>query len=67
VLSEVPADSTCVGVPARVVKQDGKRVYDLDQVRIPDPVSMQMCTLSVHIQNLENKLHEMEEKMGGKD
>lgn len=67
VLSEVPADSTCVGVPARVVKQDGKRVYDLDQVRIPDPVSMQMCTLSVHVQNLENKLREMEEKLNGKD
>lgn len=67
VLSEVPADSTCVGVPARVVRQDGKRVYDLDQIRIPDPVSMQMCTMSVHIQTLEKKLAEMEEKLSGKD
>ncbi len=62
VLNEVPPDSTCVGVPARVVKQDGKRVYDLDQVRMPDPVSMQLCTLNVHIQALEKKLADMEKQ-----
>lgn len=65
VLSEVPANSTCVGVPARVVKREGVRIDrtpDLDQVRIPDPVSSQLCTLSVHIANLERKIKEMEEK-----
>ncbi len=62
VLNEVPPGSTCVGVPARIVKQDGRRIYDLDQVRIPDPVSSQICTLSVHINNLEKKLHQMEEE-----
>ena len=65
VLSEVPPNSTCVGVPARIVKREGVRVEkttDLDQIRIPDPVSMQICTLSVHISNLENKLKEMERK-----
>lgn len=67
VLSEVPPDSTCVGVPARVVKQDGKRVYDLDQVRIPDPVSLQMCTMSVHIQALEKRIAELEAQLEGKD
>ncbi len=67
VLSEVPPDSTCVGIPARVVKREGVRIDhtpDLDQVRIPDPVSSQLCTLSVHIANLEKKLKEMEEKNG---
>lgn len=58
VLNAVPADSTCVGVPARIVKQDGKRVYDLDQVRIPDPLTSELCTLSVHIKNLENQVEE---------
>ncbi len=67
VLSEVPPNSTCVGVPARIVKREGVRIdegSDLDQCRIPDPVSMQLCTLSVHISNLENKLNQIKE---GKD
>ena len=67
VLSEVPPDSTCVGVPARVVKKDGKRVYDLDQVKIPDPVSLQMCTMSVHIQNLEKQIDALKKQIEGKD
>ncbi len=63
VLSEVPPDSTCVGVPARIVKREGIRVdVDLDQVTIPDPVSSQMCTLSVHMAALEKKMKEIENK-----
>lgn len=58
VLNEVPPDSTCVGVPARIIKQDGKRVYDLDQVRIPDPLTSELCTLSVHIKSLEKQVEE---------
>ncbi len=61
VLSEVPPNSTCVGVPARVIKREGVRVgVDLDQVTIPDPVSSQMCTLSVHMAALEKKIAELE-------
>jgi len=61
VLSEVPPNSTCVGVPARIVKLEGVRVEcDLDQITVPDPISSQLCTLSVHIKNLEKKLEEME-------
>ena len=63
VLTEVPPDSTCVGVPARVVKKDGVKVYDLDQVRIPDPMTSQMCTLSVHINNLEKELEELKKHL----
>lgn len=65
VLSEVPENSTCVGVPARVVRLDGERVCtDLDQISVPDPISSQLCTLSVHIANLEKKLAALEEKNG---
>lgn len=73
VLSEVPPNSTCVGVPARIVKREGVRVdacADLDQVKIPDPISMQMCTLSVHIAGLEKRICELEERLrekGDKD
>lgn len=62
VLSEVPANSTCVGVPARIVKLEGVRVeYDLDQVTVPDPISSQICTLSVHIAKLEKQIAELQE------
>ncbi len=70
VLSEVPPNSTCVGVPARIVKREGIRVgADLDQITIPDPVSSQMCTLSVHMAALEKKIAEFEKKNteGNKD
>lgn len=64
VLSEVPPNSTCVGVPARIVKREGIRVEaDLDQVTIPDPVSSQLCTLSVHVASLEKKIAELENKL----
>ena len=38
VLKDVPPYSTVVGVPGRVVKQDGRRVADMDQVLLPDPI-----------------------------
>lgn len=65
VLSEVPPNSTCVGVPARIVRREGVKVScaDMDQIKIPDPVSLQMCTLSVHIANLERQIAELEKKL----
>ncbi len=57
VLAEVPPNSTVVGVPARVVKQDGKRVA-LDQIHIPDPVKQKMDALESRILELEMKLKE---------
>ena len=60
VLSAVPEDSTAVGIPARVVRRDGKPVeYDLDQVKIPDPLTQQLCTLSVHVSRLEKEIEEL--------
>ena len=38
VLNAIPANSTAVGSPARVVKHNGRRVNDLDQIIIPEPV-----------------------------
>ena len=57
VLAEVPPNSTVVGVPARVVKQDGKRVA-LDQIHIPDPVKQKMDSLENRIAELEALLKE---------
>ena len=61
VLEEIPPDSTAVGVPARVVKRRGKRV-DLDQVHIPDPVSQELCKMSVHIERLEKEFAKLKEE-----
>ena len=63
VLSEVPSDSTCVGVPARVVKRHNIRVDDgcgdlLDQTHIPDPISQELCRLLYRIEKLEKQLDE---------
>lgn len=59
VLSEVEPDSTCVGVPARVVKRGTRRVNDLDQIHIPDPVSQEFCRLNAKIDRLCAELEEL--------
>jgi len=56
-LSEAPPDSTCVGVPARVVKRGGEK-HDIDQIHIPDPISQELCRLQVRIEQLERKINE---------
>ncbi|MCH5191141.1 MAG: serine O-acetyltransferase [Oscillospiraceae bacterium] len=58
VLDEIPPNSTAVGVPARVVKRNGVRVDNLDQVHIPDPVAQELCRLNVKIGQLEKQLDE---------
>ncbi len=59
VLSAVPPNSTAVGIPARVVKTDNKRV-DLDQVHMPDPLSQELCRLQHRVDLLEKRLSEWE-------
>lgn len=59
VLSEVPSDSTAVGIPARIVKRRNIKC-DLDQVHIPDPVSQELCRLNHQIELLEKRIKELE-------
>ena len=59
VLDEVPENSTCVGVPARVVKLNGERISDLDQIHIPDPVSQELCKLQIQLDHLKKDLEAM--------
>ena len=62
VLSAIPENCTAVGSPARVVKQNGKRVDKLDHVHTPDPVSQELCLLKAKIEKLEKHIKELEEK-----
>ena len=60
VLKEVPPNSTAVGVPARIVKQNGKRTLDLDQVHIPDPVAQEIARNRKRLAALEKRIAELE-------
>lgn len=58
VLEEVPENATAVGVPAKIVRRNGKKIcQDLDQIHIPDPVSQELCKHLQRIERLENKLN----------
>lgn len=61
VLEEIPPNCTAVGVPARVVRRDGKKppCSDLDQIHIPDPIAQELCAMRIHIERLEKKLEEI--------
>ena len=52
VLSEVPENSTAVGVPAKVVKRDGVRL-PLDQIHVTDPVAQELGRLSREVEALK--------------
>lgn len=58
VLEEIPPNCTAVGVPAMVVKRDGMRVDNLDQVNVPDPVAQEFARLENLINELALKLEE---------
>ena len=68
VLSSIPADSTAVGIPAKVVKVAGVRVNDeLDQIHIPDPVDDEIETLQHEIDALRKKVSALEKKSRAAD
>lgn len=56
VLHEVPAGATVVGVPGRVVRQQGKPVQhglELDHASTPDPIEQDICRLMHRVIALE--------------
>ncbi|MEH7248659.1 serine O-acetyltransferase [Neobacillus niacini] len=60
VLKEVPPNSTVVGVPGRVVIQDGKRIgKDLDHCNLPDPIADRIKDLQFEITELKEELIEL--------
>ena len=62
VVSDVEPNSTVVGVPGEVVRIDGERVDDLDQINIPDPVMTAIRANAAEIAALKMKIKELEEK-----
>jgi serine O-acetyltransferase len=64
VLTEVPPNSTVVGVPGRVVKRDNVRIprEDMDQVHLPDPVKAEIDTLKQETGRLAATLEAFQEQ-----
>ena len=70
VLKAIPQDSTVVGVPGRVVAQNGKKVLvdqkspekeiDLRHDLLPDPVADVISCLQLNVERLEKRILELE-------
>lgn len=70
VLREVPPGCTAVGVPARIVRVQGKPVYyadDVDQIHMEDPVVREMNALTQRIQALEEQLKQLSDEHSAKE
>ena len=56
VLGDVPANSTVVGVPGHITKQDGKKIdLMMDHVHVSDPIMQHMKDLIRRVKTLEDK------------
>lgn len=60
VLSNVPDNSTVVGIPGRVVKINGEKVretiYNLDHMHLPDPIMEELHEVEERINILNKKI-----------
>ncbi len=61
VLDDIPANSTAVGIPARVVSVGGVRIAnDLDQIHIPDPIAEALAGLKSENEALGARILKLE-------
>jgi len=70
VVKDVPANATVVGVPARIVAQDGKPIRampDRPQVEMPDPNADAIARLQRTIAALERRVAELEQGDGAQE
>jgi serine O-acetyltransferase len=71
VLNEVPANSTVVGIPGRVVRRNGQRVDKLDHGNIPDPIlelhrqmTADLESVKAEVERLKAELEQEREQAG---
>ncbi len=64
VLKNVAANSTVIGVPARVIKTQGTRLPDatMDQIDLPDPISDRLIALEQELIELRKRLENPDEQ-----
>ncbi|WP_126424757.1 serine O-acetyltransferase [Brevibacillus marinus] len=62
VLQEVPPNSTVVGIPGKIVVQNGRRVTnDLDHCNLPDPVADALQQMQREIEQLREEVRQLRE------
>ncbi len=65
VLKDVPPESTCVGVPGRIVKSKNKsHIVDLEHNKLPDPVAEAIRSLEKQIEDAEKLIQILLDKNG---
>ena len=61
VLREVPENSTAVGIPAKVVRRNGRKVQDdMDQIHIPDPVAQEFVRVREELNAMREQIDRIE-------
>lgn len=64
VLKDVPPHSTVVGIPGRIIIQNGRRVdEDLNQVNLPDPVAEDCNSLRHQLAMIQRQLAVLQKEM----
>lgn len=68
VIKDVPSDSTVVGVPGRIVKQEGKEFpgVRLDHTNLPDPLAQALDKLQDEINHIEGELRKHKDELKSK-
>ena len=61
VVKDVEPNCTVVGVPGEIVRIDGERVDDLDQINIPDPIMNAIRNNEEQIKKLQNEVEKLKE------
>ncbi|WP_251553859.1 serine O-acetyltransferase [Neobacillus muris] len=63
VLKDVPPNSTVVGIPGRVVIQDGKRIHkDLNHNNLPDPIADRLKEMQDELASLRREMEKLKEE-----
>ena len=63
VVKDVEPNCTVVGVPGEVVRIDGERVDDLDQINLPDPVMNAIQQNEAKINALQAEIEKLKEQL----
>lgn len=63
VVKDVEPNATVVGVPGRVVRIDGERIDDLDQIHIPDPIMNAIEANQIKIDELQKEIEALKESI----
>lgn len=66
VLQDIPPYSTVVGIPGRTVDRNNLASPSdtLDQIKLPDPVEMEICKLRIQLSKMQNEIEELKKEKG---